>query len=121
MRYVVVELKIGKFKPDYAGQLGFYVALVDDVLRRPDRHTPTVGVLLCARRNERVVRYTLGNAASPMAIADKTYDSLPAAERAVMPPADDLTAVLDTKIRHTGSQTRSQRRRPDVVANARAS
>jgi len=96
MRYVVVELKIGRFKPDYAGQLGFYVALVDDVLRRPDRHAPTVGILLCAGRNERVVRYTLGSAASPMAIADYTYDSLPAAERAAMPPADDLTAVLDT-------------------------
>lgn len=96
MRYVVVELKIGRFKPDYAGQLGFYVALVDDLLRRPDRHAPTVGILLCAGRNERVVRYTLGSSASPMAIADYTYDTLPAAERAAMPPADDLTAVLDT-------------------------
>jgi hypothetical protein len=60
LRYVVVELKIGRFKPDYAGQLGFYVALVDDQPRRPDRHAPTVGILLCAGRNDRVVRYSLG-------------------------------------------------------------
>jgi hypothetical protein len=76
------------------------------VLRRRDRHAPTVGILLCAGRNERVVRYTLGSAASPMAIADYTYDSLPAAERAAMPPADDLTAVLDTPFGDQDSSSR---------------
>lgn len=95
LRYVMVELKIGRFKPDYAGQLGFYVALVDDQLRRPDRHVPTVGILLCAGRNDRVVRYSLGGAASPMAVADYTYDTLPDAERNALPAAEDLTAVLD--------------------------
>ena len=96
LRYVVVELKIGRFKPDYAGQLGFYVALVDDQRRRPDRHAPTVGILLCAGRNDRVVRYSLGGAASPMAVADYTYDTLPAAERSALPAAEDIAAVLDT-------------------------
>lgn len=97
-RYVVVELKIGRFKPDYAGQLGFYVALVDDQLRRPGRHAPTVGILLCAGRNDRVVRYSLGRAASPMAVADYTYDTLPAAERCALPAAEDLAAVLDSPL-----------------------
>ncbi|WP_367651607.1 PDDEXK nuclease domain-containing protein [Curtobacterium sp. MCPF17_052] len=43
LRYVVIELKTGKFKPEYLGQLGFYVALVDDKLRRPParRHRRT--------------------------------------------------------------------------------
>lgn len=98
VRYVVVELKIGRFKPDYAGQLGFYVALVDDQLRHPDRHAPTVGILLCAGRNDRVVRYSLGGAASPMAVADYTYDTLPAAERSALPTAEDLAAVLDSPL-----------------------
>jgi len=53
-RFVVVELKIDKFVPEHAGQLGFYVAWVDDNLRNPDRHSPTVGILICAGRNERV-------------------------------------------------------------------
>ncbi|MDQ2797251.1 MAG: PDDEXK nuclease domain-containing protein [Actinomycetota bacterium] len=48
LRYVVVELKIGRFKPDYTGQLGFYVAIVDEQLRKPAIHAPTVGILLCA-------------------------------------------------------------------------
>ena len=67
LRYVVVELKIGKFEPGYAGQLGFYVALVDDKLRNPDAHKPTVGLLMCSDRNETVVRYSLGATTSPVA------------------------------------------------------
>jgi len=51
LHYVVVELKIGRFDPAYVGQHGTYVAVVDDRLRRIDRHTPTVGILLCKGRN----------------------------------------------------------------------
>lgn len=72
LRYVVVELKIGRFEPEYTGQLGFYVSLIDDQLRRRDRHAPTVGILLCAARNDRVVRYALAGSAHPIAVADYT-------------------------------------------------
>ncbi|WP_318255423.1 PDDEXK nuclease domain-containing protein [Agrococcus baldri] len=51
MRYVVFELKAGKFKPEYTGQLGFYVAVVDDLIKR-SQHAPTVGILLCSDKNE---------------------------------------------------------------------
>ncbi|WP_223227749.1 PDDEXK nuclease domain-containing protein [Leifsonia xyli] len=51
LRYVVVELKIGRFEPEYAGKLGFYVELVDERLRQPS-HAPTVGILLCNGKNE---------------------------------------------------------------------
>lgn len=70
LRYVVVELKIGRFEPEHTGQLGFYVAMVDDRLRLPDRHAPTVGILLCAERNDGVVGYALTSAAHPIAVAD---------------------------------------------------
>ncbi|MDP9434607.1 MAG: DUF1016 domain-containing protein, partial [Actinomycetota bacterium] len=59
LRYVVVELKIGRFDPAYIGQLGTYVAVVDDRLRRSDRHALTVGILLCKGRNDTLVRYAL--------------------------------------------------------------
>ena len=94
LRYAVVELKIGKFKPEYTGQLGFYVAMVDDQLRRPGIHAATVGILLCAGRNERVVRYALRAAAAPMAVATYTYDKLPAEERTALPTVDDLTTMI---------------------------
>ena len=77
-RSVVVELKIGRFTPKYAGQLGVYVAWVDANLRDPQRHSPTVGILLCAGRNDQVVRYALAGAPAPLAVADYTYNALPA-------------------------------------------
>lgn len=94
LRYVVVELKTGKFKPEYAGKLNFYVALVDDMLRR-DQHNETVGILICGTRNDRSVRYSLGRTTSPMAVAAYTYDKLPAAEQQALPNEGHLVAALE--------------------------
>ena len=92
LRYVVLELKVGKFKPEYVGQLGYYVTLVEDRLRGP-QHAATVGLLLCTDKNERVVRYSLAGSAQPIAIA--SYDLLPPAERAALPSEDDLRRALN--------------------------
>ncbi|NQX04470.1 DUF1016 domain-containing protein [Rathayibacter sp. VKM Ac-2856] len=94
LRYVVIELKTGRFQPEYAGKLGFYIALVDDRLRRPV-HAPTVGILICGSRNEHTVRYSLGRADSPIAVSTYSYDALPAEERAVLPDAERLAEALD--------------------------
>lgn len=92
-RFVVIELKIGRFRPEYTGQLGFYVAWVDENLRDENLHSPTIGILLCAGRNDNVVRYSLANSTAPLAVADYTYDTLPAADRNAVPAADQLTAI----------------------------
>jgi len=94
LRYVVVELKTGKFQPEYAGKLGFYVAVVDDKLRL-GTHNPTVGILLCGSRNDHTVRYALGQTGAPMAVSTYTYDTLPADERNALPDEEKLTAALD--------------------------
>jgi predicted nuclease of restriction endonuclease-like (RecB) superfamily len=94
LRYFVVELKTGKFQPEYAGKLNFYIALVDDRLRR-EAHADTVGILICGSKNDHTVRYSLGRATSPMAVASYTYDALPADVRNELPDADRLTAALD--------------------------
>lgn len=91
LRYVVVELKTGKFKPEHAGQLGFYVALVDDKLRRP-QHAPTVGLLLVTGKSDSVVRYALAGSNTPVAIA--SYDLLPAKEKASLPSEEQLARAL---------------------------
>jgi predicted nuclease of restriction endonuclease-like (RecB) superfamily len=93
-RYVVIELKTGKFQPEYAGKLNFYVALVDDVLRR-DHHNETIGILICGSKNDRSVRYSLGRATSPMAVASYTYDALPSDVRQGLPDAEHLTSALE--------------------------
>jgi predicted nuclease of restriction endonuclease-like (RecB) superfamily len=94
LRYFVIELKTGKFQPEYAGKLNFYIALVDDRLRR-EAHADTVGILICGSKNEHTVRYSLGRTTSPMAVATYTYDALPADIRGELPEAERLTAALD--------------------------
>lgn len=95
--YVVVELKIGRFKPEFAGQLGFYVAVVDDKLRRPEIHSPTVGILLCASRNDAVVRYALANTTAPMAVANYVATAAEAAQLR-LPGPDEIEAILSTPL-----------------------
>jgi len=93
LRYIVVELKTGKFKPEYTGQLGFYVAVVDDLLKR-EQHAPTIGILICGSRSERTVRYSLGKSNSPMAVASYSFESLPPIEKAVLPIPEKIAAAL---------------------------
>ncbi|WP_431074830.1 PDDEXK nuclease domain-containing protein [Microbacterium phyllosphaerae] len=69
LRYVVIELKTTKFDPRDAGQLGFYVAAVDDRFRIPRKHQPTVGILLVAGKNDTVVRYALASTTQPVAVS----------------------------------------------------
>jgi predicted nuclease of restriction endonuclease-like (RecB) superfamily len=92
-RYVVIELKTTKLTPADVGQLNFYVAVVDDTLRR-DHHQPTVGLLLCAGRNERTVRYALSRSTSPMAVAGYRYTELPPAEQAALPGETELLEIV---------------------------
>ena len=90
-----MELKIGRFEPDYTGQLGFYVSVVDDQLRKADRHAPAVGILLCAARDDRVVHYALAGAAKPIAVADYTYGALAADAQQALPTGAELANVVD--------------------------
>lgn len=93
-RYVVIELKTGKFQPEFAGKLNFYVALVDDMLRR-EHHNETIGILICGTKNDRSVRYSLGRSTSPMAVAAYTYDKLPADEKVALPNEGHVVAALE--------------------------
>jgi len=79
-RYVVIDLKLGKFRPQYAGQINFYVNVVDDRLRG-ERHEPTIGLVLCADRNETVARYALNGIDRPVEVARYSAASAPLAER----------------------------------------
>jgi len=96
LRYVVVELKIGQFEPEHVGQLGFYVAVVDDRLRR-DTHASTVGFLLCATRNDTVVRYALANTNAPMAVAGYTSSAVDPTQLH-LPQRAEIEALLATPI-----------------------
>ncbi len=87
--YVVVELKAGKFKPEYAGKLNFYLSAVDNILRDTSRDAPTIGILLCREKNEVIVEYALKDVEKPIGVSNYTLgtplpkeieDSLPTIE-----------------------------------------
>ncbi len=66
--FVVIELKIEDFKPEFAGKMNFYLSAVDDQLRHPD-DKPTIGIILCKGRNEMIVEYALRDSSKPIGVA----------------------------------------------------
>ena len=66
---VAIELKIDEFQPEYLGKLEFYLEALDRDVRKPHEQ-PSIGVLLCATKNNEVVEYALSRAASPALIAE---------------------------------------------------
>lgn len=67
--YVVIELKAGAFKPEYAGKLNFYCSAVDDLLRH-ENDNPTIGLILCKKKNGLLAEYALRDMAKPLAVSD---------------------------------------------------
>ncbi len=75
--FVVIELKLGEFKPDYIGQLIFYVNAVDDTLKS-DIDNPTIGILLCGDASKLTVLNTLKGTILPLGVAKyKFIEELP--------------------------------------------
>jgi predicted nuclease of restriction endonuclease-like (RecB) superfamily len=65
---VAIELKVGRFEPEYLGKLSFYLEALDRDVRKPHEN-PAIGVLLCASKDDEVVEYALSRTASPALIA----------------------------------------------------
>ena len=68
---VAIELKIGKFKPEHIGQLNFYLEALDRDVKKTNEN-PSVGVILCATKEDAVVEYALSRSMSPTMVAEYT-------------------------------------------------
>ena len=66
---VAMELKVGKFKPEYVSKLDFYLEGLDRQIKKPEEN-PSVGLLLCASKNDEVVEYAMSRTLSPMMVAE---------------------------------------------------
>ncbi|GAA3078265.1 putative nuclease of restriction endonuclease-like (RecB) superfamily [Kribbella aluminosa] len=98
--YVVVELKAVKFSAAFLGQLGLYMAVVDDVLAK-DGDSPTIGLLLCRNKNQVVAEYALRGFKAPIGVAEWTNainNSLPEEFRSALPSVEELEAELATEV-----------------------
>jgi predicted nuclease of restriction endonuclease-like (RecB) superfamily len=90
--FVVFELKIEEFKPEFAGKMNFYLSAADDQLKHA-HDQPSIGIILCKGRNALVVEYALRDTSKPMGVAEYRLTpapALPAKLRRELPTTDDL-------------------------------
>ena len=88
--YVVIELKTGEFKPEYAGQLNFYLSAVDGILKK-EQDNPSVGLLLCKSKNDLVAEYSLKDMSKPIGVSAYLVTSmLPEDLEKQLPSVEDI-------------------------------
>jgi len=97
---IAIDLKIGKFVPEYAGKMNFYLNVLDDKVRLPGEN-PSIGLILCKEKNDIVVKYALKNIKKPMGVS-KYYltKKLPAKLVKQLPSS----AVIEKKLKELGEE-----------------
>lgn len=99
--FVVIELKVEGFKPEFAGKMNFYLSAVDDLLRHPGDQ-PSIGIILCKGRNEIVVEYALRDSSKPMGVAQYRFSAaLPKRLKRDLPTAEDLGQEFRSMVEHS--------------------
>lgn len=92
--YVVIELKTGDFEPEHAGKLNFYIKAVDE-LRRTEGDQPTIGILLCKKRDRFVAEYALSDIQKPMGVSEyQLTQSLPENLKSRLPSIEEIEHEL---------------------------
>jgi predicted nuclease of restriction endonuclease-like (RecB) superfamily len=100
--YVVIELKNGDFKPEYAGKLNFYISAVDDLLKTSQDNS-TIGILLCKNKKGMIAEYSLRDIEKPIGVSEfKLFGRLPKEYENVLPSPEDIkrriSLLLEDKI-----------------------
>jgi len=87
---VALELKIGQFKPEYAGKMNFYLNLLDDFVREPGEN-PSIGIILCSERDHFEVEYALRGLDKPVGVSEYLLTrDLPPELKNKLPEAKEL-------------------------------
>ncbi|MDR0725894.1 MAG: PDDEXK nuclease domain-containing protein [Prevotellaceae bacterium] len=91
---VAVELKSGKFRSSYLGQLNTYLAALDQYVRKPHEN-PSIGIILCKEMNHTFVQFAVRDYTKPMGVATyRTAEEMPENWRKVLPDIDELKKLL---------------------------
>jgi YhcG PDDEXK nuclease domain len=115
--YFIIELKVGAFKPEYAGKLSFYLSAVDGIMRTPV-DGPSVGVLLCESRSGPIVEYALQNIVQPMGVSTyRVTRELPEAIQAEVPSIEDLEGVVEKLRSELDEFGKRTKRKHEIAVN----
>jgi predicted nuclease of restriction endonuclease-like (RecB) superfamily len=96
--YVIIDLKMREFIPEFSGKMSFYIAAVDNMLRT-DRDEPTIGIILCKEKDKTTVEFALQGNQQPIGVSTfQTQAQLPPDLRSKLPTAKQLETELSTAI-----------------------
>ena len=91
---MVIELKKGDFKPEYAGKMNFYCSAVDDKLKH-ETDKPTIGLILCQTKDRILAEYTLRDLKKPIGISEyELTRALPEELKSSLPSIEDIEKEL---------------------------
>jgi predicted nuclease of restriction endonuclease-like (RecB) superfamily len=98
--FLVVELKSGKFKPEYTGKMNFYLSAVDDLLRQPSDN-PSIGLILCRSKVGVLAEYALRDMSKPIGLAEyRLTELLPKEIKTILPTIEELEVELSKDIKN---------------------
>lgn len=92
--FVVIELKTGEFKPEYAGKLGFYLSVIDEKLKK-EQDQDTIGIILCTKNNKEVSKHSVRYMTKPIGVSEYkvTQEITDKRLKEVMPSADEIEKI----------------------------
>lgn len=92
--YVVIDLKMGDFEPEFAGKMNYYLSAVDRLLKS-DSDNPTIGIILCKSKEKIEVEFSLQDINKPMGISEFTFNELPKSIQKNMPTIKEIESELN--------------------------
>jgi predicted nuclease of restriction endonuclease-like (RecB) superfamily len=104
--YVVLDLKMGDFEPEFSGKMGFYVTAVDNLLKA-DIDQPTIGIILCKTKDKTTVEYALQPVQAPIGVATyRLRDALPESLHGSLPTIAELETQLNALATDSGKSAK---------------
>ena len=93
--YIAVELKVGKFKPEFGSKMGFYLTALDEQVK-DDNDNPSIGIILCSSKSNKIVDYTLKYINKPVGVSEyKIFNELPNNLLKDFPTEDELNMYMN--------------------------
>jgi predicted nuclease of restriction endonuclease-like (RecB) superfamily len=91
---IAIELKIGEFKPEYAGKMQFYLTALDETMKLPEEN-PSIGIIICKSKNRTKVEYALKPSNKPIGVATySAYENLPENLRSLLPTPEEIARII---------------------------
>jgi YhcG PDDEXK nuclease domain len=95
---VAIELKTGRFRPEYAGKMDFYLEVLNDRERSPDDN-PSIGIILCTEKDRLEVEFSLKSKTNPIGVATyQLYPQVPEEYQGLLPSNEDWQRLLESAL-----------------------